>query len=70
MNRHATSQAHLGAEREGEVLPGTTIEERLAFLNSDVAAYYTVNHVHCRLPSFKRETLEADEWPVLKGQNV
>eukprot|EP00974_Lingulodinium_polyedra_P050053 4813753-Lingulodinium_polyedra.AAC.2 len=36
--------AHICGERETSVIPGATLEERLAFLNADIRAYYS----HCR----------------------
>ena len=39
-------------------------------MNSDVAAYYSAQHVNDRLPPFRLENIKEGEWPVLKGQNV
>eukprot|EP00974_Lingulodinium_polyedra_P034835 3347507-Lingulodinium_polyedra.AAC.1 len=35
--------AHISSDREAPVIPGANMEERLAFLNADVKAYYSAN---------------------------
>ena len=52
------------------LLPGSSIEERLAFLNDDVRAFYNANHVNNRLPPFREENIKGGEWPELNGRNV
>ena len=60
--------AHLSFERESEVLPGANMSERLAFLNSDIAAYYQHAKVANRLPALKEDNIKADSHPELMGQ--
>ena len=61
---------HVSGERDAEVLPGENVDERLAFLNADIRAYYTAAKVENRLPPLKMDNLKNGPWPVLKGQNV
>ena len=61
--------AHLSSEREGAALPGGTMDERLDFLNSDVRAFYSMNDVQNRLPSFKEDNIKGGDWPELRGNN-
>lgn len=62
--------AHIGGDREAAVIPGSNMEQRLAFLNEDVRAFYNANHVHNRLPPFREENIKDGPWPELKGRNV
>lgn len=62
--------AHLFGEREGEVLPGRNVEDRLAFLNADIATFYTMRRVQNRLPPLKEANLKADGFPELHGPGV
>ena len=61
---------HLAADRSTNVLPGASIDDRLGFLNGDLAEYYHAHHVHNRLPPFRLENIRDSDWPVLKGNNV
>ena len=62
--------AHLCGERESQVLPGDTIDQRLRFLNDDVKAFYTTHHVQNRLPPFKEDNIKRGSFPMLQGRNV
>ena len=52
------------------VVPGDNQEQRLAFLNDDVRAYYTARGVSNRLPKLKITNIRDDEFPELKGNSV
>ena len=61
---------HVFGDREGDVLPGTTVEERLAFLNADIAAFYSMQRVQNNLPVLKESHLRADGFPELHGPGI
>ena len=61
---------HLSGDRLTPVLPGDNIEERIGFLNADLAAYYSANHVENRLPPFRAENIKDGPFPELKGNNI
>ena len=62
--------AHVSGDREADVPPGTNIEERLGFLNADIAAYYQANNVSNRLPALSLGNIKVDMFPELKGNGV
>ena len=55
----------------GGILPGSNIEERLAFLNNDLKAYYSYSGCRNRLPPLRETNLMGDSgFPELRGQLV
>ena len=62
--------AHLAADRDCNVLPGDNQDERLAFLNSEVKAFYSHAKVTNRMPPLKLSNLKSDAFPELKGNGV
>jgi len=62
--------AHLSSERETDVLPGSNMQERLGFLNSDIQAFYTAHKVANRLPPLKETNVKDGHYPELKGNAV
>ena len=62
--------AHVSADREGDIIPGDTVEDRLAALNMEVKEFYTRRRVSNRLPKIKRTNLKDGDYPELKGNGV
>ena len=62
--------SHVSSDREGEILPGGTVDERLDFLNDDIVGFYHTCRVTNRLPKLKRSNLKEGDFPELKGNGV
>ena len=62
--------AHLANECESNVLPGIRREDRLAFLQQDINAFYRHCNVDNRLPPLKESNIKADAFPELRGNGV
>ena len=65
--------SHLCGAREGDVLPGSNMQQRLDFLNNDIKAYYSMYRVSNRLPPLRDSNIKdskASAYPELKGHGV
>ena len=62
--------AHSSSDREGNGIPGDTVDERLAALNREIREFYTRRRVSNRLPKIKRTNLKEGDYPELKGNGV
>ena len=76
LDHHGVSNAVLGnilhhhAHRPSPALPGRNVEERLAFLNADIQAYYSLHAVGNRLPALRMTNLRGSDFPDLSGPVV
>ena len=61
---------HLSGDRDCDVLPGDNMEDRLAFLNADISAFYTHARVQNRLPRLNESNIKAEDFPELKGNAI
>ena len=61
---------HLSGDRDCDVFPGSNIDDRVAFLNTDLAAWYTETSTRNRLPTLKGSNLKEGPFPELKGHGV
>ena len=76
LDHHGVANAIFGnilwahVQTPSQVLPGATQAERLAFLNEDIKAFYTLNAVANRLPPLRLSNLRAGDFPDLSGAVV
>lgn len=59
--------ANVSPDRAGNALPGDTVDERIAFLQEDVAAFYSLHRVANRAPPIRLGNIKSDSFPELKG---
>ena len=50
--------AHISGELEGNAIPGDTVEERMAFLNAEMTAFYNVASAPEKLPHLSMSNLK------------
>ena len=62
--------AHISADRESDLIPGHTVDDRLAALNREIKEFYTRCRVSNKLPNIKRTNLKEGDYPELKGNGV
>ena len=62
--------AHVSGDHETDVLPGATIDARLAFLNADIDAFYKTHHVKEKVPKLAMSNLKSDAYPELHGNGI
>ena len=62
---------HCSSDRDCDVLPGDTLEDRLSLLNEYIRAFFYIHsRVANRLPPLRASNLKADDFPELKGNGV